>query len=191
MTTQTLFLKHMVELLGQAGVPYMLAGSMGSSFHGEPRATNDIDIVIAPSSSQLITFLHSLGDDFYVSHEAAMDALANASMFNVIDMEMGWKADLIIRRQRVFSLTEFDRRRRTKVLGIDVWVVSPEDVILSKLEWIKDRDSELHFRDALGVAMVQYESLDQDYLTRWSRELGVEDLFARLLDDLARFKRES
>lgn len=187
MTTQTLFLTRMVGLLGQAGIPYMLAGSMGSSFHGEPRATNDIDLVIAPSTEQLHTFLDSLGEAFYVSHEAAMEALAGTSMFNVIDMEMGWKADFIVRKKRPFSLTEFDRRCKTQVLGIDVFVVSPEDVILNKLEWMKDRESELHFRDALGVAVIQSESLDRDYLVRWSSELGVEALLTRLFDDLARF----
>ena len=190
MTTQALFLRRMVEFLQRAQVPYMLAGSMGSSFHGEPRATNDIDFVIAPEADALNRFLDSLGESFYVSREAAMDALAGSSMFNVIDMEMGWKADFIIRKTRPFSLTEFHRRCEAQVLGIDVFVASPEDVILSKLEWMKDRDSELHFRDAFGVAVIQGASLDRDYLTHWSHELSVDALLNRLFDELARFKRD-
>ena len=104
-------------------------------------------------------------------------------MFNIIDMESGWKADLIIRKPRAFSREEFDRRRRVDLFGHGFWVVSPEDVILSKLEWIKDRKSEVQYADALGVAVVQYHSLDHRYLQKWATELGVADSLDRVLKE--------
>ena len=78
----------------------MLSGSICSGFHGQPRATNDADIVIDPSNDQLMSFVSSLGADYYVSKDAAVQALNDNSMFNIIDIQTGWKADLIIRKKR-------------------------------------------------------------------------------------------
>ena len=175
------FLSRLVTKLENGGIPYMISGSLGSSFHGEPRATNDIDVVISPTREQLNTFLQSLGEGYYVSSEAAQEAFQNRSMFNVIDYETGWKADFIIRKERPFSLKEFERRLRGTIVGVRVFVVSPEDAILSKLEWSKAGETESQFRDALGVAVVQWEKLDRPYLQKWARELDVEDLLQKLL----------
>jgi len=174
------FLMGLVNHLEQAGIPYMVAGSVGSSLHGRPRATQDIDLVVAPTAEQLHRFLGSLGEDCYVSSEAAEEAVHRHTMFNVIDVSAGWKADLIIQKPRPFSLQEFERRRRMDLSGFMVWVVSPEDVILSKLEWTKGRESEVQYADALGVAVVHYHDLDWDYLKKWAKELGVADALDRL-----------
>jgi hypothetical protein len=162
----------------------MVAGSVASSLHGEPRATNDVDIVIAPSREQLGAFITSLGEGFYTSAGAAEKALGLRGMFNVIDSLGGWKADLIVRKDRPYSLAEFGRRVSAEVMGIKVSLVSPEDAILSKLEWAKKGASERQFRDAFGVAAAQRESLDRAYLRKWAPELDVEALLRRLLDEL-------
>jgi len=104
-------------------------------------------------------------------------------MFNVIDYQTGWKADFIIRKDRAFSLEEFRRRICTNILGVQVSVVSPEDAILSKLEWSKAGELGLQFRDALGIAVVQWESLDKEYLRKWARELNIDDLLQTLLNN--------
>lgn len=175
------FLTRLVVKLENAGIPYMISGSLGSSLHGEPRATNDIDLIITPTGRQLNTFIQSLSEGYYVSSEAAQEAFRNQCMFNVIDYETGWKADFIIRKNRPFSLEEFKRRIQREIAGVQVFVVSPEDVILSKLEWSKDGESERQLRDALGVAGVQWEILDKEYLRKWARELKVEDLLENIL----------
>jgi hypothetical protein len=161
----------------------MISGSLGSSLHGEPRATNDIDLIIDPTESQLNALIQSLIEDegYYVSPEAAQEAFRKRSIFNVIDNQTGWKADLIIRKNRPFSLEEFKRQISANILGIRVSAVSPEDAILSKLEWSKEGESERQFRDALGVAVVQWESLDKEYLRKWAKELSVEQLLETLL----------
>ncbi len=182
MSEQREFLKRLVALLEAAEIPYMLAGSLASSFHGRPRATNDVDLVIAPTESQLRRFLSSLGSADYVSEEAAMRALHRGSAFNVIHMNTQWKADLQVRHARPFSLMEFSRRQRAAVLGLDIWVVSPEDAILSKLEWAKESDSQQQMEDVLGVMQAQRGALDEQYLLRWGEDLGVRDRLVRLLE---------
>jgi len=176
------FLERLVALLDKVGIPYMVAGSLGSSLHGRPRATNDVDLVIDPTESQLQQFLDKLGSDYYVSKEAAQAALRARSAFNVIDIKTGWKADLRVRAASAFSTAEFERRQKAAVLGMEVWVLSPEDAILSKLEWAKESASEQQLRDVLGVLQVQGKKLDEQYLWKWAKSLGVQDTLAKLLE---------
>jgi len=182
MTSQEDFLKRLIEKLDRQNIPYMLTGSVSSSLHGDPRATKDVDIVIAPTERQLLHFAESLGENYYISLEAAREAFARKSTFNVIDNRSSWKADFIIRKDRPFSHQEFKRRCTVKIKGIDVWTTSPEDTILSKLEWAKDSQSEQQFRDALGIAVLQWQLLNMDYLHEWAKELRVENSLKQLLE---------
>jgi len=181
MSEQREFLRRLTDLLDRAGIPYMVAGSLASSFHGNPRATNDVDLVIAPTDTQFRHFLDSLSDDYYVSREAAFGAFSRESAFNVIDTRTQWKADLRVRQTRPFSMEEFERRRKAVVLDTDVWMVSAEDVILSKLEWARESQSRQQLQDVLGVIRVQYEHLDREYLLRWADELGLRHTLLGLL----------
>jgi len=183
MTTQNEFLGRLAELLSQAGIPYMVAGSMASSFHGRPRSTHDTDVVIDPTEEQLEFFITLLERGYYVSRDAAMDALRRRTMFNIIQLDGGWKADLIIRRDRPFSRREFERRIQVDALGQALWVVSAEDAILSKLEWTKGRESDVQYSDAVGVAVAQWGNLDIEYLHRWAGPLGVESTLIHLLKE--------
>lgn len=177
------FLSCLIRKLDTAAVPYMISGSMGSSSYGEPRATNDIDIIIDPTVKQLNKFVQSIGDKYYLNEETAFDAVNKRSMFNIIDSSTGWKADLIIRKDRKFSKVEFERRVQGKIAGIDVFLATPEDTILSKLEWLKSSGSDRQYRDALGIAAIQWEQLDKSYLLTWAKELKIEDVFSQILHD--------
>ena len=188
---QTVFLFDILERLTRADVPYMLAGSHGASAHGYARATNDVDFVIAPDRAQLERFLESFDERYYVSREAAFEAEARKSMFNVIDTVSGWKADLIICKSRPFSLEEFNRRQTIELGGQDVFVASAEDIILSKLEWAKRGESERQLRDAEGVARLQGSALDRAYLRRWAAELGVRESLESLLERVDEMEQNS
>ena len=188
MISQRDFMAEMVQRLESAGIPYMLVGSWGSAGYGEPRATNDVDILIAPSADQLDRFLVALGSDFYASRDAAREAFRHRRQFNVIDVKNAWKADLIFQRERPYSVEAFQRRQVRDVLGARVFVISAEDVILSKLEWAKETESERQLRDVLGVAIAQWGRLDEGYLRRWARELGVEALLDRVWAEAARVR---
>lgn len=166
-----------VDALDRAGIAHMVSGSVASARHGEARATQDIDIVIDPTSGQMMTFLSLLGStDLYVGDGVA--ALANRSEFNIIDSTTGWKVDLMIRKDRPFSRVEFDRRLPATVGGVAVCIVTPEDSILSKLEWGGPSGSERQMRDVRSLLTVQGDALDRQYLCHWARELGVDELLA-------------
>jgi hypothetical protein len=179
--TQEEFLGRVADCLAAAAIPFMIAGSLCSSHHGRPRATNDVDLIVDPSPEQLNRFLALLGDTFYVSLSAAQDALRGRSMFNIIDLSDGWKADLIIRKQRPYSVEEFQRRKTETLFGRTLPLASPEDAILTKLEWDKITPSDRQRQDALNVAVVQWPKLDQAYLRRWAGPLGVADTLEELL----------
>ena len=174
------FLRRLVTALDEAGIPYMVAGSFASTYHGEPRTTHDIDVVIAPTLGGLRLLLQALPeDDYYVSEEAAMTALRGRGQFNVIDLETGWKVDLILQKSRPFSLMEMSRRRPGRVLGLDVMMASAEDTLVTKLEWSKLSGSERQLRDVAGILRVSGPELDTGYIERWVSELGLSELWER------------
>jgi hypothetical protein len=177
--TAAALLREVVEALDGAGIPHMLVGSFASSSHGAPRSTQDIDLVIDPTPQALDRFVAAFDPDrIYVDPNAAA-ALAARDQFNIIDAGSGWKVDLIIRKDRPFSLSEFDRRTRTRLLDVDVFVATPEDTVLAKLEWASMGGSDRQLADAAAVLAVGGDDVDDDYLDRWAPELGVVDLLAR------------
>jgi hypothetical protein len=190
MKRQTEFLEKLIGLIEAAGIPYAVCGSLSSSLYGQPRATNDADIIIAPTQEQLDKLLKSLKTGYYISNEAAIEAMKNRLMFNVIDNKLGWKADLIFRKDSPHQLSEFNRRIRAKLMGIDLWILSPEDVILSKLDWAKESGSDLQFRDVFGVVKSQWNNLDWDYLSHWAKELGVEKNLESVKEEVRKLRGE-
>jgi len=179
---QFALLAVIVGLLNDAGIPHMLAGSFASTFHGEPRMTRDIDLVIDPTADSISEFTASLDRGrFYVGD--ALAAFERRDMFNVVDSVTGWKVDLIVRKERPFSVEEFRRRIPVSIGGVATFVATAEDTVLTKLEWCEASGSQRQLADAIAVAAVQ--DLDLAYLDRWSGELGVADLVTRVLDAAA------
>ena len=174
-------IERLVRLLDQVGIPYMLTGSIASSHHGLPRATNDADVVIDPTPESLDRLLAVLAaEGYYADASVAREALRHRRQFNVIDPETAFKIDLIVRKDRPFSVEEFARRERRQLIGMTVAVARAEDVILSKLEWAKKAGgSEKQLEDAAGVLAVN-PGVDRAYVERWARELGVLDLWREI-----------
>jgi hypothetical protein len=184
--SQEVFFEKITSALDKAGIPFMVVGSLASSLHGNPRFTQDADLVIRPDGRSLEVFLQQIGSEFYLAPETARQALRTHSMFNIIDAGSGWKVDLIIAPPSDFGEQAFLRRVWACVLGVDVAVQSPEDTILSKLLWGKESGSEMQYRDALSVAVLRWEKLDQQYLRRWAAELDVVESLDRVLAEAAR-----
>ncbi len=167
------FLAAIVARLDSAEIPHMIAGSVASSHHGEPRSTQDIDLVVDPTREQLTRFLDGLEPSrFYVND--ALAALARRSMFNVIEPSTGFKADLVIRKDRPFSESEFARREPVEILGVVTAVATVEDTILAKLECACTSESERQLRDVAAMIRVHGAALDVLYLRHWAGELGVK-----------------
>ncbi len=178
--TQVRVLESVLTLLDDAGIPHMLVGSFASGFHGEFRATQDADVVIDPSAEELGDFLERVGAEFYVSREAAFEALSRRGQFNLVHFETAWKVDLILRKDRPFSRVEFGRRQVGSLGEMAVPINTAEDVILSKLEWARASGSERQLDDATGVIAAWGDRLDWEYLGRWAEELSVSDLLAKV-----------
>ncbi len=127
------FLAEAVRLLERANVPYMITGSVASTYHGEPRSTLDIDIVIDPNAATLERLVDELAAaDFYVDRGAARVALRDRAQFNAVGTD-AVKIDFIIRKDRPFSVAEFGRRRKVQLPGTSGFMATAEDVIVVKL----------------------------------------------------------
>lgn len=169
------------QRLAAAGIPYMVTGSVAGSFHGEPRATRDIDIVIDPVPQTLDSFVQALPtDQFYLDLGAARAALVDRSQFNVIETSSGWKVDLRIRKDRPFSVEEFGRRLPAELLGTSTFVTSAEDLIVAKLEWAKAGESERQLRDVAAILATGGDGLDYAYVERWVSALGLQQPWSQV-----------
>ncbi len=158
----------------------MITGSVASSYHGEPRATRDLDIVIDPDPggiAHLVVELEAAG--LYVDAHAALAALETRTQFNAIDATTGWKVDFVIRKQRRFSTQEFSRRVRADLLGTSAWIATPEDTIVAKLEWSMESGSDRQLRDVAAMLDVAGDSLDSAYIDHWVADLGLQAALGR------------
>ncbi len=175
MSTPSL-LRSVVAALEQVGIPFMLTGSLAAAWHGAGRATLDIDLVIDPRADQIEALIGALSrPDKYISADAVREALTQESMFNVVDTTTGWKADLIIRKSRPFSRTEFARRLLVEFEGTRLAVATAEDLIIAKLEWAKLGASARQIEDVSTLLRVAAGTLNQAYLDEWIGELGLAD----------------
>lgn len=187
MTGQGGLLARISRLLDEAGIEHMVVGSLASSFHGEPRQTLDIDIVIDPDSAGIRRFLDGLDREaFYADAGAASEALERRSSFNVIEIDSGWKVDLIVRRERPFSVEELARRLPVRILDVDTHIASAEDTIIAKLEWAVAGSSERQLRDVAGILRAQGGSLDRAYLDRWIDAMDLDDAWRRATEEADR-----
>lgn len=177
-------LARFIPSLDAAGIPYMITGSFASTFHGTPRTTHDIDIVIEPTMASLDRWLAQLPtSDYYVDVDTAREALRHRAQFNVIDIATGWKIDCIVRKARPFSVEEFARREPAELMGVPVFVATAEDTIIAKLEWAKLGDSDRQRRDVEGMLGVLAAKLDYSYIERWIDELELRDEWTRVTRD--------
>jgi len=183
--SQQELLKKVIQALDQAGIQYMITGSIVSSLQGEPRSTHDIDMLIAVQSSKVHELIGAFPpSDFYLDKNSILDAVNRRSMFNLIDLKGGDKVDFWMLTDEPFDRSRFSRRYREEFMGLKLQVSSPEDTILAKLRWAKlSGGSEKQFTDALRVYELQYGKLDVNYLEHWAKKLDVESLWKRLIDE--------
>lgn len=177
--TQEEVVGRVIEVLQRLGMPYMVAGAFASNLHGVPRMTQDADLVVDLDEAAVPELIESLESEFYVSRDAALEAVRGRRMFNAIHLETGFKVDLVIKKDRPFSVEELHRREPGLLAGREVAFATAEDTILAKLEWADLGGSERQYDDAVGIIQVQGRRLDWSYLERWAASLGLDDLLAR------------
>lgn len=173
-------LSDVTTRLESAGFEYMLTGSVAMNYYSQPRMTRDIDIVVSLGDRDSSEMVSLFKGDYYVSADAVANATRQQSMFNIVHLESVVKVDFIVRKEIEYRRIEFDRRQRIRVGEAEFWIVSKEDLILSKLCWALDSRSELQLGDVRNLLST---NPDLDYLNKWSSVLDVDQLLQDLVDE--------
>ena len=176
-------LERLSATLEELRIPYLITGSMATIAYGEPRFTNDIDVVIRMVGAQIDPFCAAFPtDEFYVSPEAVKDAVSRCGQFNTLHPSTGLKIDAMVADQSDFNDSRFSRARRLLVAkNREVAFASPEDVIIKKLAFFQEGGSEKHLRDIRGVLAVMGEQLDRVYIEKWVSQLGLTGEWSTVL----------
>jgi len=169
--------------LEDLNLPYLITGSMATIAYGEPRLTNDIDVVIRMLPGQVAAFCSAFpSEEFYVSAETVADAVAGHGQFNILHPTSGLKIDVMIADSSDFNESRFARAQRLQVAPDRmVSFASPEDVIIKKLVFYQDGGSDKHLRDIRGVLAVMDDEIDRSYIDRWVTALGLTDEWSLVL----------
>jgi predicted nucleotidyltransferase len=167
------------QKLDQTNIPYMLTGSLAANFYAAPRMTRDIDIVLEILEDDISSF-YSLfpADDFYIDRGAIEEAIKYQTMFNIIHKPSVFKIDFVVRKNSSYRSTEFQRKQQIDFEGTPIWIVSLEDLIISKLLWAKETQSDYQIRDVKNL-LTSGTNLDMEYLNDWVQSLGLHNVFAK------------
>jgi hypothetical protein len=176
------------DVFEKLGIAYLIAGSLASTLYGMVRTTQDSDIVVEMRPEHLQVFVSALQEEFYIDEEMIASAIQRNSSFNIIHRETMFKVDVFIPRPRPFLQAQLERAQRQTFsfeTEMSAKFASPEDIILSKLEWYRmgGEVSDRQWRDILGVLKTRAGELDLEYLRKWAAELYVGDLLERALRD--------
>lgn len=176
-------LRYTIEVLDRLAVPYMLVGSIASGVYGEMRMTHDIDLVVDLASEKVNELCAAFSSpQFYVSATAAAEAVRRGSQFNVIEPPTGQKIDFMISPRSNWGRSQLARRREEWIFfDVRGFVAAPEDIILSKLIYYREGDSEKHPRDIAAMLRVSPDQVDYSYIESWLGELGVAEQWQKVL----------
>ncbi|HEY2585147.1 MAG TPA: hypothetical protein VGI81_05225 [Tepidisphaeraceae bacterium] len=183
--SQSELLKRVISLLDANGIEYMVTGSLVSSSQGEPRATHDIDLIVRIQAASVPALARAFpAPEYYLDEVAAVEAIARADMFNLMEVATGDKVDFWILGSDEYDRERFRRRTRTDLGGVGAYVSRPEDTILQKLRWCElSGGSEKQFGDARAVFELQFRTLDLAYIGQWAARLNLVPLWQRLQDE--------
>lgn len=174
---QSRVLLDVVTRLDRENIEYMVSGSIALSTYVRPRMTRDIDIVVDVDSARVDALLRAFSGEYYLDDQAARRAVAERRLVNAVHESTLVKVDLVIRKDTPFRKAEFERRRIVTVYGQPVRVVSPEDLLLSKLLWGAESGSAIQLEDAKQLMGLE---LDWPYVDRWAAVLEMSDAVDRL-----------
>ena len=172
------------KILEKLKIPYVVTGGMAVLIWGRPRFTADIDIVIElrpDKINDLEKALTELGKAGYVDREAMEQALKRRGEFNFIDGGTGVKVDFWIKKVTRSGLQEFQKKKARIIKGQRIYFISPENLILSKLEWYQKSQSSRHLEDIDSIIKISGKKLDMKYLRKWAEALEIKNILDKLL----------
>jgi len=172
-------LKKIIEAFERFHVPYLVTGSVASMAYGEPRFTNDIDIVAAIQEDHIQGLLVEFPPaEFYINEDSIREAIRDRGQFNIIHPGSGLKVDVMIKKDAPFDNSRFKRVQRIHPSeNYQANFASPEDVIIKKMEFYKEGGSEKHLRDITGILKISGDALDRKYISGWADVLGLMDIW--------------
>jgi len=174
-------LSIVTQALDDTGIAYMVTGSIAMNYYAIPRMTRDVDIVVELHRRDLDSFVELFKRDFYLNSDSIEEAIFNQEMFNIIHNKCVLKLDFIVKKESPYRVTEFNRRRQVIIDGIPIWMVSPEDLILSKLFWAKDSKSEMQIGDVKNLLTAH--NLDVQYIQNWVGKLNLQEVYRMAKDE--------
>lgn len=169
-------LKIVTQRLNEAEIPYIISGSIAANYYTVPRMTRDIDIVIELKEDAIDTFVALFEGDFYVNREMIVNEVARLGIFNLIHNRYVIKIDFIIKKSSAYQNAEFSNRKEVLIDQCPMWMVSAEDLVISKLLWAKESHSEMQLKDVANL-METVDNLDLEYIDNWIRDLGLEQIY--------------
>ena len=172
-------LGRIVEVLEGLKIPYLVTGSVAAMAYGEPRLTNDIDIVAAVEYSHIPGLLAGFpAEQFYISEESIREAIRCERQFNIIHPRSGLKVDIVIRQNTPFNDSRFRRIRRIRPgETYEANFAAPEDIIIMKMRYFKEGGSEKHLRDITGIIKISGSEIDRSYIENWAEKLDLADIW--------------
>lgn len=178
------FLKTLVwitDKLNSSEVPYMITGGAALGFWGQVRTTMDLDIVIKPPAAKIDVFINSLKTDADINVELVKQCILGKKMFHVFNTSTLFRVDMIPLKPENYEQVKFNNRIEIKFQDHSFHVISPEDLIISKLQWSKSiGGSELHLKDCESVYKLNLKNLKTDYLNTWTVDLRLQKDFDKL-----------
>jgi hypothetical protein len=181
---QAELLRRVVDTLERLKLPYLVTGSIATILYGEPRFTNDIDVVVQLPLDRAEALVAAFpAGEFYVDLEHVRRAIARRGQFNILHPTSGLKVDVMIPAMDDFDRSRFARARRVRPAdGLEADFAAPEDVVVKKLQYYADGGSEKHLRDIVGVLRVSSTKVDRDYIAAWAERLGVAEVWDLILE---------
>jgi hypothetical protein len=186
-------LQRIVEVFNHLGIPYLVTGSVGAMAYGEPRLTNDIDIVAGIEEQHVAGLVEAFpAADFYISENMIIEAIRLGGQFNIIHPSSGLKVDVIIRKDTPFDESRFSRIRRIKTSdSYTASFAAPEDIIIMKMKYFQDGGSEKHLRDIAGILKISRDDVDISYIADWSRRLDLTRIWEIILARIDESRNET
>ena len=178
--TELDILRDVSQRLESAGIAFMLTGSVAMNYYAQPRMTRDIDLVVALERAQAESFVRLFEEDYYLDRRVVAKAIGQESMFNLIHNETIIKVDCIVLKSDVYRQEEFSRRQQVSVGNFRTWIVSREDLILSKLYWARDSKSEMQLRDVRNLLA---SDCDEVYLRSRAATLELDEFLTEVRRD--------
>jgi hypothetical protein len=171
-------LQKIIEVFEKLSISYLVTGSVASMAYGEPRLTNDIDIVADIHLFHIPGLIAAFpNEDYYIDAEMIKDAIHQVGQFNIIHPSSGLKVDVILKRDIPFDQSRFRRIRKIYPGLYPADFASPEDVIIKKMEYYKLGGSEKHLRDIAGIFKISGEAIDSEYISRWAADLDLNEIW--------------